>query len=132
MRSLTSLLIDLCLVLVATVVAVVIRDNFEIVPERLVALIPYLVITLSVAGLILFTTGINRSLWRFTSMRDYLRIVAAMFLRPEPTHFTTTGPAPNAIARLIHPAPVVIAVPYMLDEFELLFLHPLVVRIQSF
>jgi NADH-quinone oxidoreductase subunit N len=40
----------------------------------------------------------------------YLRIVAAMFLRPEPTHFTTTGPAPNAIARLIHPAPVVIAV----------------------
>jgi lipopolysaccharide/colanic/teichoic acid biosynthesis glycosyltransferase len=80
MRSLTSLLIDLCLVLVATVVAVVIRDNFEIVPERLVALIPYLVITLSVAGLILFTTGINRSLWRFTSMRDYLRIVAATTL----------------------------------------------------
>jgi NADH-quinone oxidoreductase subunit N len=40
----------------------------------------------------------------------YLRIVAAMFLRSEPTHFTTTGPASDAGARLIHPAPVVIAV----------------------
>jgi NADH-quinone oxidoreductase subunit N len=40
----------------------------------------------------------------------YLRIVAAMFLRSEPTHFTTTGPAPDALARLIHPASVVIAV----------------------
>ncbi len=40
----------------------------------------------------------------------YLRIVAAMFLRPEPTHATSTGPATDALARLIHPAPVVIAV----------------------
>jgi len=38
----------------------------------------------------------------------YLRIVASMFLRPEPTHQSTGGPAIEAPLRLVHPAPVVI------------------------
>jgi NADH-quinone oxidoreductase subunit N len=40
----------------------------------------------------------------------YLRIVASMFLRPEPTHQTTGGPALDAPLRLVHPAPIVIGV----------------------
>jgi NADH-quinone oxidoreductase subunit N len=40
----------------------------------------------------------------------YLRIIASMFLRPEPSYATTGGPAADAPLRLIHPAPVVIGV----------------------
>jgi NADH-quinone oxidoreductase subunit N len=39
----------------------------------------------------------------------YLRIVASMFLRPEPTHQAIGGPAPDAPARLVHPWPVLAA-----------------------
>jgi lipopolysaccharide/colanic/teichoic acid biosynthesis glycosyltransferase len=77
MRSLTSLLVDLCLVLAATCCAVLIRDNFDIGAERLGALAPYFCITLAVASVVLFATGISRSLWQFSSIRDYWRIVAA-------------------------------------------------------
>jgi len=64
-------------VALATVAAVITRDNFEIIAPRLLALVPYLVITLSVAGFVLPAFGVSRSLWQFTSMRDALRIVAA-------------------------------------------------------
>jgi FlaA1/EpsC-like NDP-sugar epimerase len=42
-----------------------------------VALLPYLAATLCVAGLLFPAFGMSRSLWRFTSMRDGLRIVVA-------------------------------------------------------
>ena len=77
MPSLRALFVDLFLVALATVAAVVIRDNFVIVAPRLISLVPYLVVTLSVAALVFPIFGINRSLWQFTSMRDGLRIVAA-------------------------------------------------------
>ena len=77
MPPLRSLLVDLFLVALATIAAAIIRDNFKIVAPRLIALVPYLVITLSVAGFVFPAFGISRSLWRFTSMRDGLRIVAA-------------------------------------------------------
>jgi lipopolysaccharide/colanic/teichoic acid biosynthesis glycosyltransferase len=77
MSSLRSILVDLFLVALATVAAAVIRDNFIIEPPRLIALVPYLVITLGVAGLVFPVLGISRSLWRFTSLRDGLRIAAA-------------------------------------------------------
>jgi lipopolysaccharide/colanic/teichoic acid biosynthesis glycosyltransferase len=77
MHSLKSLLLDLFLVAIATTAAVVVRDNFEIVEGRLISVVPYLAMTLAVAGFVLPTFGISRSLWKFTSMRDYLRVVAA-------------------------------------------------------
>src|SRR4029079_14285245 len=80
MASLRTLLVDLCLVAFATVAAAVIRDNFEIVAPRLIALVPYLVITLGVAGLVFPLMGLSRSVWQFTSVRDGLRIVAATFV----------------------------------------------------
>jgi FlaA1/EpsC-like NDP-sugar epimerase len=54
--------------------------NFEILAPRLIALVPYLVVTLSVAGLFFPVFGTSRSLWRFTSLRDCLRIVAATII----------------------------------------------------
>ena len=80
MSSLRSILVDLFLVALATVAAAVIRDNFIIEPPRLIALVPYLVITLGVAGLVFPVLGISRSLWQFTSLRDGLRIVAATMI----------------------------------------------------
>ena len=77
MFSLRSILVDLVLVALATVAAAVIRDNFIFEPPRLIALLPYLVITLGIAGIVFPVLGISRSLWRFTSLRDGLRIVAA-------------------------------------------------------
>src|SRR5262249_23763415 len=53
------------------------RDNFEVSPARLLALLPYLLLTLGVAALVLPLLGISRSIWRFTAMADYLRLVVA-------------------------------------------------------
>jgi lipopolysaccharide/colanic/teichoic acid biosynthesis glycosyltransferase len=77
MSSLKSLLFDLFLVALASIAAAITRDNFEIVDARLIALAPYLFITLAVAGVVLPALGINRSAWQFTSLRDCLRIAAA-------------------------------------------------------
>jgi lipopolysaccharide/colanic/teichoic acid biosynthesis glycosyltransferase len=80
MSSLRYILVDLFLIAVATVAAPLIRDNFQIVAPRLIAFVPYLIITLGVAGLVFPVLGISRSLWRFTSLRDGLRIVAATII----------------------------------------------------
>src|SRR5262245_4305682 len=77
MPSLRSLIFDLFLVALATIAAAIPRENFEIVDAKLIALLPYLVITLSGAGIILPAFGIHRSAWQFTSMRDCLRIATA-------------------------------------------------------
>ena len=77
MPALKSLLLDLCLVALATLAASVTRENFEIIDAKLIALLPYLAITLSAAGFVLPTLGIHRSAWQFTSMRDCLRIATA-------------------------------------------------------
>jgi FlaA1/EpsC-like NDP-sugar epimerase len=58
----------------------VIRDNFVIAAPRLIPLLPYLLVTVSVAAVALPIFGINRSLWQFASMRDGLRIVAATII----------------------------------------------------
>jgi lipopolysaccharide/colanic/teichoic acid biosynthesis glycosyltransferase len=77
MSSLKSLACDLVLVALATIAAAITRENFEIVDAKLIALLPYLGITLAAAGVVLPALGIHRSAWQFTSMRDCLRIVAA-------------------------------------------------------
>lgn len=75
--SLRSLFIDLFLVALATVAAAVVRDNFVIAAPRLIALAPYALFSVGLAAVALPLSGVNRSLWHFTSMRDGLRIVAA-------------------------------------------------------
>jgi lipopolysaccharide/colanic/teichoic acid biosynthesis glycosyltransferase len=77
MRKLALLLIDVGLIASATVGALLLRDNFELSEARLAALLPYLAITLAVALVALTATGIGRSVWRFTTLADYLRILAA-------------------------------------------------------
>jgi lipopolysaccharide/colanic/teichoic acid biosynthesis glycosyltransferase len=77
MNQTRLLFIDLLLTAIATVVALALRDNFEMSRERLGEFLPYLLCTLAAATVMLSAFRTNRSVWQFTSMSDYLRILAA-------------------------------------------------------
>jgi lipopolysaccharide/colanic/teichoic acid biosynthesis glycosyltransferase len=74
------LLVDLGLIAIATLFAALLRDNLEIVPERTEALLPYLALTLASAAVVLPASGLSRSIWRFSVMSDYLRVLAAVVI----------------------------------------------------
>jgi len=80
MRRIVLLLIDLCLVAIATGCALLLRDNLVFSLDRLQHLLPYLSATLLAAALTLPAVGLNRAIWRFSSLSDYLRIVGASIL----------------------------------------------------
>src|SRR5690606_1274726 len=77
MHRVSLLLIDLFLVLLATILASVLRHDFQVSPDRLTALFPYLLLTVSTAAIVLPAFGTGRSVWRLTTMRDYLHLAAA-------------------------------------------------------
>src|SRR6476646_9137594 len=77
-KLLAQLGIDLALVALATVFALVLRENLEIARDRLEGLLPYLVVTLTVAVPVICVCGLNRSIWRLSAMSDYVRIMLAV------------------------------------------------------
>lgn len=77
-RSVRYLLIDLILIAVATVSAVLLRDNLETTLDRLQGLLPYLGLTLAVAVPVLMISGLNRTIWRRSGMIDYTTVVVAV------------------------------------------------------
>ena len=78
MRRLQLLLIDVLLLALATVAALYLRDNFELDPDRLANLLPYLAASVVVAIPIFAVLGLNRSVWHYSAMVDYLRIAIAV------------------------------------------------------
>lgn len=80
MRRLVSLQIDLSLIALATLVALVLRDNLVLSQERLAALAPYLVFSVVFAAVLLQGLGMTRSVWRFASLPDFLMIIPATLL----------------------------------------------------
>ncbi len=62
MRALPLLLFDLVLVAVATVLAFLLRDNFNFDAESFAALLPYLALTVMVAAGALAALQVNRTL----------------------------------------------------------------------
>src|SRR5262245_36682634 len=80
MHRFVLLSIDLVLVAISTVTALILRDNLEISSERLLQLLPYLLLTLLAAPPVLLVAGLNRTLWRFSSLVDYLRVAVAVFV----------------------------------------------------
>ncbi len=74
------LFIDLFLVALATVCALVLRDDLAPSIARLHHLLPYLAASLVAALVVLPAFGLNRAIWRFSTLRDYLRIVGASML----------------------------------------------------
>jgi lipopolysaccharide/colanic/teichoic acid biosynthesis glycosyltransferase len=74
------LLVDLLLIAAATIGAIVIRDNLTIIPDRLILMLPYLGVTLAVATPVLLVLGLNRSIWRLTTLIDYGRAAIAVII----------------------------------------------------
>lgn len=78
MRIVRLLCIDVFIIISATLIGVVLRDNFESSHDRILSLTPYFLATAVSSALVLPLFGLNRSIWRFSSLPDYLRLTAAM------------------------------------------------------
>jgi lipopolysaccharide/colanic/teichoic acid biosynthesis glycosyltransferase len=72
--------IDASLVVLATVFALIVRDNLEISIDRIWNLLPYIGMTVAVAVPVSSISGLNRSIWRLSFMSDYLRVFAAVVI----------------------------------------------------
>ncbi|HEV2042296.1 MAG TPA: hypothetical protein VGT81_20020, partial [Casimicrobiaceae bacterium] len=77
MSHVQLLLVELFLIVFATVSALFLSGNFEVSEASLAGFAPYLVFTLTAAAVILPSLRTCRSVWRYTAMADYLRILAA-------------------------------------------------------
>ena len=80
MRRAFLLTIDFSLVAASTVLASVLRHDFDFALDQLPPLSPYLLFTLCVAAVVLPLFGTGRPVWRLTTLRDYLHLSAATFL----------------------------------------------------
>jgi FlaA1/EpsC-like NDP-sugar epimerase len=70
------LAVDLWRVTLATVFALMLRDNFEFSLEQWTALLmTYLPVSLAAACGVFIAGGLDRGLWRYSSVADYLHIV---------------------------------------------------------
>jgi lipopolysaccharide/colanic/teichoic acid biosynthesis glycosyltransferase len=68
--------IDLTCVALSTLIALLIRDNFDTSIFRLQALAPYAMICIVVAAAIFVVAGLPRAMWRYTSLLDILHLIA--------------------------------------------------------
>ncbi len=80
MRRIKSLLLDLCLIACATILALLLRDNLEYSSLRFAALIPYLALTLAVSIVVLPLARVDRTLWRFSGLSEYWRLAGSCLL----------------------------------------------------
>ena len=64
--------------LLATLFALFLRENFEFALNRFTEFLPYLLATLAIALAVFPVAGLNRSLWRFSSLHDHLTVTAAV------------------------------------------------------
>ena len=75
MRRLALISIDLLFVALATIVAVMLRGNFDTVSESVVILMPYTLISLGCASVIFLVGGLDRTPWRYSSVADHLQVI---------------------------------------------------------
>lgn len=75
-----SLTVDLIIVVLASIAALGLRENFAIAEDRWIAFAPHLALTLAVAGPALVFFELDRSVWRFSGLADYVRAVIASLL----------------------------------------------------
>ena len=80
LRRLILISIDLLLVAFATVLAVMLRGNFDTVQDALITLIPYIFISLGCASIVFLVGGLDRTPWRYSSVADHLQIIVLTVL----------------------------------------------------
>ena len=74
MRRYVLLGVDVILIILATTLGFALRENFEINEVKLEGFLPYLSATFLASVVLFAVAGLNRCIWRFSSMRDYLRV----------------------------------------------------------
>ncbi len=79
-RRLFVLFADLLLIQLATLAALVLRDNLEVSVERLIAIAPYFLATLVASLVVLPVLGTTRSMWRFAGTPDFIHLVTVALL----------------------------------------------------
>jgi len=78
LRKFLLLMVDLSLLALATVGALLLRDNLELSPDRLAFLLPHLGVSVAVAVPVFTLFGLNRTIWRYSSLGDYVRVAGAV------------------------------------------------------
>jgi lipopolysaccharide/colanic/teichoic acid biosynthesis glycosyltransferase len=72
------LVLDVILMVLSTVVGLALRDNLELSFDRILAILPYLLFTTIASIVFLAVFGVDRVIWRFSALPDYLRIATAI------------------------------------------------------
>jgi lipopolysaccharide/colanic/teichoic acid biosynthesis glycosyltransferase len=72
--------IDLLVVAASTIGALILRDNLEVSTDRMLDVLPYLLLTVLAAVPVLLLVGANRTLWRFSSPIDVARVIAGVLV----------------------------------------------------
>jgi lipopolysaccharide/colanic/teichoic acid biosynthesis glycosyltransferase len=67
--------IDLLFVASATILAVMLRGNFESVTGSVIVLTPYIFTSVGCALVIFFVAGLDRTPWRYSSVADHFQVV---------------------------------------------------------
>ncbi len=78
MRRAVLLIVDIALMVLATLAAFVLRENFEVHESRLLEFLPYLTATAAASSVVFPAAGLNRTVWRFSGLSDYLRVTSAV------------------------------------------------------
>lgn len=78
MKAFRLLFVDSVTIVFATVLGIVLRDNLEVSSVRLMTLLPYFAATAAASLLLIPLFGINRLIWRFSALPDYLKLISAM------------------------------------------------------
>jgi lipopolysaccharide/colanic/teichoic acid biosynthesis glycosyltransferase len=78
MRRFVLYIVDVALMLSATLAALYLRRNFDVPSELFWAFLPYLFVTGVTAAAIFPAAGLYRTVWRFSALPDYLRVTGAV------------------------------------------------------
>jgi lipopolysaccharide/colanic/teichoic acid biosynthesis glycosyltransferase len=66
---------DLVLVALATIVAVMLRGNFDTLSDTLTNLMPYTLISVGCASVVFIAAGLDRTPWKYSSVADHLQVI---------------------------------------------------------
>src|SRR5262249_49659480 len=75
LRRLALISIDLLIVASATVLAVMLRGNFNSSSHSVFFLTPYILISIGCTSVVFFAAGVDRTPWRYSSVADHLQVV---------------------------------------------------------
>jgi lipopolysaccharide/colanic/teichoic acid biosynthesis glycosyltransferase len=78
MKSIRSLIVDAMIIFIATIFSIILRDNFDASYDRTIDLAPYLMATFVASTIIIPLFRVDRLVWRFSALPDYLRLIVAM------------------------------------------------------